>query len=110
MSICCDVQHPIPSDNHARYECLRVERPTRRGDQITSSLPQDHTASFYACKSSWGILMPTHLHFPHLCGNDPPQTVRWSSLVQGVRVQQVLQFGARFTSGLVVRTYKQRIN
>lgn len=61
MSTCCDVQHPIPSANHARYECLRVKRPTRRGDN-TNSLPQDHTASFYACKSSWGILMPTHLH------------------------------------------------
>src|SRR5690625_4456753 len=73
MSMCCDVQHPIPSANHARYECLRVKRPTRRGDQITNSLPQDHTASFYACKSSWGIIMPTHLHFPHLCGDEPPQ-------------------------------------
>lgn len=54
---------------HARYECLRVKRPTRRGDN-TNSLPQIYTVSFYAHKKMPG---DNHAHsssLPRLCGDD----------------------------------------
>src|SRR5699024_472356 len=83
MSICCDVQHPIPSANHARYECLRVKRPTRRGDQNHQLItPRSHCE--FLCLQEF--LGDTHAHsssLPHLCGDEPPQTVRWSRSVQG---------------------------